>query len=251
MKLNVFSSCSICVAKIRIYNDGDGLCAVEFQRRQGDAVAFNKFYQDVSMLFEASPQRSDAAHPFVSFEAPALPKEIVEELEVENLEPLLDLASCSNFALQAEAAVALASLARDKATAPLLCGVPVQRAFDQLLQCDEAVVAYPTAFALRCLAEHAEVATAFVALGLIGSVLSSLLYRQVDEIVQTLLATALSTAVMLSDEQACQEARNQLSHTLRDALGETKLVSSNVAPVYQELGRAHACLAFSVSVSTH
>jgi len=104
----------------------------------------------------------------------------------------------------------------------------------------------PNDYHLGRLAEHADVATAFVALGLVRAVLSSLLERQINEIVKTLLATALSKAVLLSDAQMCQEARNDLSHTLRDALSET----SHMVPVYQELERAYAHLTFGVPIST-
>lgn len=154
MKVNVFVDSRTCEAKIRIYRDGDVECAVEFQRRQGDVMVFNRFYQEASRQLDNTSKCDEATAPSLSFAPPSIPDTFEVDLSQDQLRPLYEFACQDNTSLKAEAAVALAGFAKDKAVAPLLWSASCQEVLIELLRCDAKEVAYPTACALRNLAEH-------------------------------------------------------------------------------------------------
>lgn len=237
MKALVFVQSTACILKVKVFKtpeeegvDGTTEYAVEFQRRNGDCVVFNKTYLSAvesllryseeqpaafAVVRESLPeslQRLGAAaapsmgvdHP--SEDAPPPPPSPgrlyssgLGAVDAEQLAPLLDLARAfKQPSLQAEGAGALAELAARDAR-----GVwthEVQGTLEALLEVDDATVAYPTAKALRLFVESPSVKVD--ARHFACTRLSQLLQRQAESTKSGLVRRELKRVV----DSCCPEA---------------------------------------------
>jgi len=158
VKANVFIESRMCTIKARVYHTGDSEYALEIQRRSGDAVVFGTIFQKVAQYFD---ERFDfgSTSPIAVIASVATAKPTVPQPDVQEMQPMLDMAGMEEFpSLQAEAAATLAeivALQPSMASASLCC----EQAFDRLrrlLQSDEQDVAYPTARLVSQLAKMSE-----------------------------------------------------------------------------------------------
>merc|ERR1719238_2353373 len=119
IKLDVFADSMMCTMKVRVYNQGSGQFAVEFQRRTGDTIAFCATFQKASAYLKRFFTMADHSSPaeaspmLISFEPPMLPEGLAQEqMNEADLLPLLDMTGLVGAPwLQAEAAVSLSKMA--------------------------------------------------------------------------------------------------------------------------------------------
>lgn len=200
IKAHVFRDHTMCTVKVRLYRDNrPGLYAVEFQRRAGDAVLFNRIYQrarhHLQQCFSASPRAPRVAALHDSSGAAAAETHAVKRsgaADGTTLCPLLDMArSADRPALQAEAAAALAHLAQDHEAAGSLCTEGAFEALLKLLQSDHLEILLPAARILQMLARCPEGVSCFASTGLLGVVLGKVFSRATRLTVRQELAKAL------------------------------------------------------------
>lgn len=137
-----------CDLKVRIYQQVQ-TSVVEFQRRSGDTVSFNKIFRDASAYLQGHFIRataSDGAHspPPVSHAITLAPEQAIA--------PLLDMAHPrEDFALLAEVAAVLAVLAKDPKVAAQLRTPCASSALQHLQGVHDFSVAFPTSHILSCI----------------------------------------------------------------------------------------------------
>jgi hypothetical protein len=210
IKADVFIENIMCTLKIRVYQDKgrDSSCyCVEFQRRSGDCVSFNRAYQKAYMYlmvhFGAPAGGGDSFAPA----QPLLHDDTVAVVVTqEEIIPLLDMAGkMQRPSLQAESATALAGLAQDRTGASIFCNENAFERVKVLLLSDQNAVAYPTARLLSSLAQFAEATRYFVTQGVLQAILEKVRSQATSALVQKLLVQTLSIAIsrcvpLLSDE---------------------------------------------------
>lgn len=190
---------TMCSLKTRIYTcpKQDSL-VVEFQRREGDGVAFNKGFRHASTYLKArsgssriEEHRADGPSVF----------DAGKEAANAPLGPVLDLArlGADQTGPKAEAAAALAR----KARMALDDGVPMQcvgealEALKATLEGEGAGVAFPTACALHLMAKLPEAEEGFIQHGLLQLMLEKMRSQQPsyrDQLARSQLAEALRRA---------------------------------------------------------
>jgi len=182
------------IVKIRIYRQEDDTYDVEFQRRSGDAVTFNRSYDMTSKFLmqrfcpldfagQAQEDFSDGFNIPLPIGSPT------SDSREEDMLPLLDMATMNG--LQAEAAMGLARKAKEEPE--VLCTEAVFKEVQQLLGETNTDVAYPTACLLWTLAGCAKAVGFFVATGMLPLMISQV-QRQPAQLVQKTLAQAVNLA---------------------------------------------------------
>jgi len=159
IKANVFHDAAMCILKVRMYGEQNGVYAVEFQCRGKSRPAFGQVYQRAQFHLQ-SLCGLEAFMPSVVIpeEQPSM------DLEQGALpSPILDMATCTESAyLQAEAAILLACRARDQNTAEKLCNPDSAHAFRHLLVANELDIIYPTVCALALIAHCSQATLQFI-----------------------------------------------------------------------------------------
>lgn len=185
LKADVFVGTVKCTLKIRVYSV-DEKYAVEFQRRGGDSIAFNRAYsQAVKFL------RSHFTVDSPSQEMPRSPPQTPMVPDVQ-MAPLLDMASVTQLpTLQAESAAAMADIAKDERAAPSLLQPEVLKVITNLLQSNDTDVAFLGSRVLSNLSKLPEAAEHISALGLVPTMIdkvqsASCSYAQAKELNQAI-----------------------------------------------------------------
>lgn len=190
---------TMCSLKARIYTcqKQDSL-VVEFQRREGDGVAFSKGFRHASTYLKSRPGSSCIKEYRVDG-----PSAFDAGKEAANapLGPVLDLArlGADQTGPKAEAAAALARKARmalDSGVA-MQCAGEALEALKAILEGEGAGVAFPTACALHLMAKLPEAEDGFVQHGLLQLMLEKVRSQQpayCDQLARSQLAEALRRA---------------------------------------------------------
>mmetsp|Transcript_24900 Transcript_24900/g.54546 ORF Transcript_24900/g.54546 Transcript_24900/m.54546 type:complete len:294 (-) Transcript_24900:82-963(-) len=213
VKADYFADHRMCTLKISIYKmpKEEGLYALEFCRRSGDATAFAEAYKQLSLhLSDCFPGQGIKVPERMQLSPPPLPEDEAGEFPFESVfpsdmmmpmmgaavQPLLDMANSSDSPhLQAESASALASLAEDHASAEALCSGKAFESFKKLLDVRRLDVAYPVACLLMHLAQHKAAQDLFVDEGLLPLMAAVVQSRETMELVKRTMARALAHAM--------------------------------------------------------
>jgi len=250
IKVDVFIESMMCTVKARVYNQGSGQFAVEFQRRSGDAISFNTTFQKAStylkrfvMLAAGSPE---APALLTNFEASPLPQVFAEGPPSEvDLLPLLDMAGLVGAPwLQAQAATSLNLLAAEGVQALFI--PRVFQGIAELMQASSAEVMYPTARLIHHLAQHAEAAPLFAAHRLLPMMLGKIFSPEsASSSVRLELAKGLGAAIQHQSTDVCSEAdAAALLSAFSDCASREMMscTSNQELPVVQSLEMAHYTL---------
>jgi len=149
MKMDVFEEMMTATLMTRVYGQGSGKYAIEFQRRGGDSLCFNNVYQKAARYLQ--PRLHFAATdpvPNFSFEPLPIPDGAFG-IDVAELTSLLSMTGLIGAPwLQAEAAASLCKMASEEN--PVLWNDSVFKSIAELLDVSSTDVAHPTA----CLIGH-------------------------------------------------------------------------------------------------
>jgi hypothetical protein len=143
IKADVFIGAAMSNLKIRVYSEGCGTYAVEFQRRRGDGQSFDSAYRQATAYLESRFGALQGVAPkaaVAGLRPPSLPR---AEGGAE-LAPLLDLLACPEPVLQAEALGSLAELVREDTQAAF--ALRTTNAFEdleRLVESQDPAVLYP------------------------------------------------------------------------------------------------------------
>lgn len=222
IKADVFVDSMMCTVKMRVYSQGSGQFAIEFQRRSGDTLCFNTIFQQASDYLKRQHHMNVGASAQVpsplSFQQ--LPTDhLLDSIDEVDLVPLLDMASLVNAPrLQAEAATSLSQMAAEGK--PAVRSSRVFQCIAELMQKSSTDVAFPTACLLSHLAQQSEAAPLFASHGLLPKLLEKIRSEETDVQVRHKCAQALSAATQwqsgatLPQHDAATLVR-ELSETLR------------------------------------
>lgn len=142
-----------CTLKVRVYQEECAKYAIEFQRRSGDCVAFNKVYQQAAKFFQL---HFATKVDFAEGTPEEFPKKQFKN-EIQHLPPLIDMAGrVDQPSLQAEAAMALAHIAMQDELATSLCTLETFGVSKMLMHTDCIDIGYPIACMLSSLAQLPE-----------------------------------------------------------------------------------------------
>mmetsp|Transcript_28468 Transcript_28468/g.90721 ORF Transcript_28468/g.90721 Transcript_28468/m.90721 type:complete len:443 (+) Transcript_28468:178-1506(+) len=233
---------STCSLKVRTYSQEQGSCAVEFQRRSGDRLAFRGVYGQAAEYllrsFAATPGAPEAAlEPLAT---PPVPPGPLGGDATAEIAPLLEMADLEESPeLQAEAAAALAGLAQDGQATEGLCSTQAFVAFEKLLQSKRADVLHPMARLLERLAQRTEATGSFASGTLLTAVLGKVLDEPGTSPVSRQLAQALSLAVTRCASALPEKSAQGLAAALTEAVKDTAMGDG---PVYRNLQEAQFAL---------
>lgn len=221
VKADVFVDGSMCTMKTRVYSQPGACFAIEFQRRCGDGVVFNEVYRKAMEFMRPvcagfpEPDR-DGTGPVVL--SPVPPQMLAAGGVNADVSPLLDMASMVEVPpLQAEAAVALATIAKIEPTP--LCNDRAFCEFKKLVQADSVDVAYPASQLLKHLAHRPEAGRLFAQSGIVSTMLARILKPTVMcSLVQQELAQALAAAMMICASELPGPAAEDLASKFSEAL---------------------------------
>lgn len=219
VKADVFVDGSMCTMKTRVYSQPGARFAIEFQRRCGSVVVFSVVYQQAVEFMrpfcagEHEPDRDAPGHGAFS-QPPQIPGGVDADVS-----PLLDMAGMvESPPLQAEAAAALASIARDGEPLPL-CNDRAFSEFKKLVQADSVDVAFPSAQLLKCLAQCPQAGRSFAESGIVSTMLARVLQpTAVCALVQRELAEAVAAAMTICASELPGPAAEDLAGKLGEAL---------------------------------
>jgi hypothetical protein len=196
IKVDVFSDTVMCTTKVRVYSQGSGRFAIEFQRRSGDTISFNATYQQVCRyLQQRLNMEAPEDEPLFNFVPLPIPDDAlgVAISEAEIL-PLLDMTSLVGAPwLQAEAAASLSKMAAE--SNPVLWSPRVFQGIEELLQVISTDVSYPTACLIEHLSQQAGAVPRFASEGFLPAVLDKATSPQSHPQVRNKLARALRNAI--------------------------------------------------------
>lgn len=247
IKADVFVDGLMCTMKVRSYHcqsqsiGSSDYVAVEFQRRKGDCVAFNKVYslaaQDLKRVGTVA-NAPDAVDARIS----SLP--CFEEFAAGAWLTLVwDMAGASDAPdLQAESAAILANKARDHDAAEALYTAEAVERFKELLQHQRVEVAYPIARALHALSQGSKAESFFANQELLTAIADKATSTMSVPLVKQELAQAFNCAVQRCVSVLSKEFSDDLANVLDETLsiGGSALDTS----VYQNLKEAHTALKF-------
>lgn len=215
VKADVFVDGSMCTMKARVYSQPGARFAIEFQRRCGNALVFKAVYRLAVEFMQRvcaglpDPNR-DASGPVPVFSP--VPPSVKGIGEVKgDVSPLLDLAGMVEVPpLQAEAAIALAAIAREGEPTSL-CNDRAFAEFKALLQADSLDVAYPSSQLLKHLAQCPEAGHLFAKSGILSAMLAKVSQPTFScALVQQELAQALSASLTLCASELTAAAADDL-----------------------------------------
>lgn len=189
IKLEAFDNGTRCSMKVRMYRLQNDEYALEFQRRSGDAITFQKVYQQACLQLEprsASTGTVADATPLVD-----LP---TGQSSTEVLTPLIDMLSFSDAPkLQAEAAAGLASLVSgEQASAVAECSAPLFDLLANLLNANCIDVAYPIACLLSTFADCASAKALLASSGLLPAMKEQMVSVHKPTLVKQKLTAAVT-----------------------------------------------------------
>jgi len=162
IKANVFDDAEMCILKVRIYEEQEGVYAVEFQCRGKSRLVFGLVCQRLQIHLRSLCGLEVAMPIAAILEGPTLT--CATDSHQDFLpSPILDMATCTETVhLQSEAATILAHLARDQKVAAKLCNANSVDAFRHLLCRTELDIIYPTVCALALIAHCSQAALQFM-----------------------------------------------------------------------------------------
>jgi len=181
IKVEAFHSGHACQIKVYIYQQESG-CAVEFQRRSGDAIAFCGIYGKASEYLreriasrgvQLSPEYSKATFTTVALTVPehrGLKAGFSGEAAEEDLAILLQMPRQTPH-LQDEIASTVLHVAEEKQNLAAWCKPEAFDVLLELLDSERFAAAYPAAHLLARLADIPEAQPHFLGRGLLKSVL--------------------------------------------------------------------------------
>ncbi|CAL1173586.1 unnamed protein product [Cladocopium goreaui] len=205
LKADAFVGNAKCTLKIRVYFiEGETYC-VEFQKRTGDGIAFNRAFRQAVKFLDSyfTVESTIKENPSPVCESP-----ISSDAEIT---PLLDMASVKQYPwLQAESAAALADMAKDQKSAPRLLQQDVIKEIQNLLQSDNTDVAYPTSRLLSNLAKMPRAAEHFAAPGLLPTMIDKVQSGSPAQAVELAQAIHLVSDKIYLDEEQKERVTRQL-----------------------------------------
>jgi len=217
IKVDVFVGIAMCTMKVRVYNQGSGRFAIEFQRRSGETLSFNSIYQQACKFLQPrlNIKAIEAPPPIFSMEPLPIPDDGLTISE-EEMAPLLGMTSLVGAPwLQAEAAASLCKMAAE--ANPVLWSIHVFQCIGKLLQANSLDVAHPTACLILHLAKQQEAASCFASECLLLKILDKVISTETHPQVSKNLSQALSAAIQALPTSKVQDNN---SSELRDALSE-------------------------------
>lgn len=242
---------AMCTLQVRLYSDPQpGKYAVEFQRLNGDCLAFNHSYQQAAKYMMLHYEALEGGpEVFIDFSPPALHM-AVGDLTEEDLYPLLDMAgSTEHPSVQAECASSLANIAEQDAHArEYLCNSSSFDEIGKLLDSDDTAVGYPTARLLASLAKCPRATERFASTGLLPKIVDKLRSERICSLVKEELAEVLRLAAELSasalEPGVSQEMLGSIAAVLQD-------MGTGCAPLYSNLQEAQRALTGHLAAGSH
>ncbi|CAK9049459.1 unnamed protein product [Durusdinium trenchii] len=214
IKADAFVGSVKCTLKIRVYSEENEKYAVEFQRRMGCSVAFNRAFSEAVKFLRSffTVQSTHEAMP--NFSPPVCESPTSSDAEIM---PLLDMASLGTFpSLQAESAAALADMAKDPAAATLLLKEDVFKEIQNLLQSNNAEVAFPTSRLLSSLAKIPQASNYFSAPGLLPMMIDKVQSPAYAQLVELAQAVTLVIERVSLDEEQKERVTRQLQLAIKE-----------------------------------
>lgn len=215
IKVEAFSATGVCELKVRGYRQESGI-AFEFQRRCGDAIAFNDIYHMAADVCA----NANASDLIVSPAQTAVPvHDNVECVDKDSPLPLLEIAaSTDDSALQAEVAFALNAMSQSAQFAVQLCTPSASAAFCKLLQYCHFSIVHPMARLLYRLVQLRAAEQFFADQAMLLAMINMVLMQSLERSVREELAAVVQCAVDLSLAHVSKEAANGLAQALSGAL---------------------------------
>jgi hypothetical protein len=218
---------SMCTIKIRIYKALDGSFVIEFMRRTGDALVFNKVFQQASRYLKNHVKimgdDGDITPP-PSFMGMQIPFFLAKRDEAMMLGPVLEMAATvSQPSLQAEAAAALAEGLSDqdgqldKDLVDSLCTEQVFQAVRHLIRATDMGVLFPLARFLLQLISSAQADDFLSKDGLLEDILSKTLGMDTCAVVASEMSQVLAISIPRCAQSLPQEAAASLRKQLSTA----------------------------------
>mmetsp|Transcript_144064 Transcript_144064/g.461166 ORF Transcript_144064/g.461166 Transcript_144064/m.461166 type:complete len:450 (-) Transcript_144064:116-1465(-) len=177
VKANIFMEHQMCSLKARLYKEeGSGNFALEFQKRSGNSLSFQAFFQKATAVFKERSYLDPTREPPTRSGPPMMvvpPPLDFDSMDCDfgdfsfddpMIQPLIDMAGFTEMpTCQAEAAAGLADAINDQQTGAKAAEVLCQE-FDkvkQLVDCKLEAAGYQTARLVEALMKH-EYATSFL-----------------------------------------------------------------------------------------
>jgi hypothetical protein len=225
IKADAFHNGLACQIKVYIYHQESG-CAVEFQRRSGDSVAFWSIYEEVTQYLQ-KPCKVAEQHGINAFAKQPLPAEIVGQVtEEETLSILLQMPRQAPQS-QDELASRIFSLVEETLPSPAQwCKLELLEVLIELLASNRFAAAYPAACSLAHLANTCEARRLFFNQRILKSIVDRLWVKETGEAVWLQLAhvmhsLAASHADYLDTHQS-QELADAIAAGLDSAPGHNQ-----------------------------
>lgn len=233
-KADVFENYAMCTMKVRVFQEREHF-AIEFQRRKGDAIAFNNVFKQACRYLKSIPfsivPNAGEEPKMASFAPPPLPGQQVSSVDeaAAVLAPLLDIAKLTTAPrLQAEAAAGLATMAEDETLARQMCKEHIFKDVKMLFYASAPEVDYPTARLTRLLAQQQEAATHFAHQSFLPLMVEKVRSVTTCAKAREELASALSAAAQHQSRTTLpQEDQVELARTLSECIAEISDRSGN------------------------
>jgi hypothetical protein len=219
IKADMFVDMMMCSIKIRVYSQGSGQFAIEFQKRTGDAIAFQNTFQKAVAYLKPRLNVVGAmeAPPLAPIQPLGVPAGFVPQET--DLMPLIDMMYLAGTpSLQAEAAADISKMAAEGQSS--VWNPYVFQGIGELLRTSSLDVAHPTSRLVLQLSQQMEAAPLFATQGLLRAMLEKVGSQDTNAEVRRLLSQAVLAAAQrqskatLSDNQAAELLR-AFSDTLR------------------------------------
>jgi len=243
-KVDVFQNYTMCTMKVKVCHQEDGQFAIEFQRRQGDSIAFNNVFNKAAQFLKSHglSDVSSEARSLVDLSPPPLPIQLASIVDETALTALLDLATLTGSpSLQAEAASALAEIAEDDAQCVLLCTEHALQDVMKLFHTSAPEVDYPAARLTHLLARRQEAAPHFAQQGFLPAMVEKIRATTTCMPARDQMACALSAAVQCQSLMALPHSV-AFAQTLRECINEMTACGKGNDIVVQNLRSAQTVL---------
>lgn len=218
IKGDVFENFSMCTMKVKVFQEQEHF-AIEFQRRKGDALTFHNVFSKASNYFKSCHLAMVEGTEILNFTPPPpLPEQQVSGEA--SLAPLLDLAKLTGAPnLQAEAAVALATMAEDNAVALQLCTGHAFQDVKMFFHTSAPELDYPAAHLVYLLAQRQEAATHFAQQGILPLMMEKVRSVETSMVAREEFARGLRIAAQ-QQSKATLPHSVELAHTLSECIQE-------------------------------
>jgi len=262
IKTDVFVDTMMCTMKTRIYKLGETRYAVEFQRRNGDTIAFNGTYQKACQYLRKraeectkpgvlTMEKWEEPPSIFSFEPLDIPDGEEIQITKEEMIPLLDVTSLKGApGLQAEAATSLSKMAEEKNV--ILYDDRVFQSVHELVQVDSTDVAHPTSCLVWHLAQQ-DKAQQFFASSEIPNfpkqiLLMTILWKILLDVTHPQVKAKLAQALNLSLEKQKNLGQGECylrvedAQTMYEEMSMAMRTKEASVEVMKEIGQAHLSL---------